>query len=124
MRPRDTALLVVAATGVDQHVQAIDVQQIAAHLDAEDRGLRIQRQLIAPVPGLKRRQVFAGHARHGELHGHAALALVHALDLKLAQLPPHERSPIDIFPILSQPASIDSPQRIIAAEANCRVTRP
>src|SRR5208283_1245372 len=102
MRPCDTALLVVAATGVDQHMEAIDVQQIAAYLDVEDRGLRIQRQLIAPVPGLERRQVFAGHARHGELLGHPALALVHALDLKLAQLPPHERSPTYILPILSR----------------------
>jgi hypothetical protein len=101
MRPGNTALLVVAATGVDQHVEAIDVQQIAEYLDAEDRSLRIHRELIAAVPSLQRRQVFAGHARHGELHGHPALALANALDFKLAQVAPHEPSPACVSAILS-----------------------
>src|SRR5271165_193010 len=98
MRPGNTALLVVAAAGVDQHIKTIDVQQIAAYLDAENRSLRIHREFIAPVPRLQRRQVFAGHARYGELHGHAALAFANTLDLELAQLPSHELSPIVIPP--------------------------
>jgi hypothetical protein len=35
MRPGNTARLVVTTTGVDQHVEAIDVEQIAAYLDAK-----------------------------------------------------------------------------------------
>src|ERR1700688_4703126 len=93
MRPGNTTLLVIAATGVDQHVEAVDVQQVAAYLDAKNRGLRIHREFIAPVPAAQRPQVFAGHTRNGELHGHAAVALANALDLKLAQVLPHERSP-------------------------------
>src|SRR5271154_6711160 len=90
MRPGNTALFVVAATGIDQHVEAIDVQKIAAYLDVKDRGLRIHRQIIAPVPSFEGRQILA---RHGKLHGHPALTLADALDLELAQVPPHERSP-------------------------------
>src|SRR6266568_1853512 len=101
MRPRHTALFVVAATGVDQHVEAVDVQQIASYFDAEDCSLRIQREFIAPVPRLQRRQVFAVHARQGELHWHPAFALANALDLELAQMPPHERSPVYVSTILS-----------------------
>src|SRR5579863_4203376 len=93
MRPGHTALLVVAATGIDQHVEAVDVQEIAAYFDVKDRGLRIHRQIIAPVPGLERRQILAGDARHGKLHRHPAFSLADALDLELAQVPPHERSP-------------------------------
>src|SRR5271154_5614942 len=93
MRPGNTALLVVAATGIDQHVETIDVQKIAAYLDVKDRGLRIHRQIIAPVPSLEGRQILAGDARYGKLHGHPALTLADALDLELAQVPPHERSP-------------------------------
>src|SRR5580692_4573928 len=108
MRPGNTALLVIAATGVDQHVEAVDVQQVAAYLDAKNRGLRIHREFIAPVPAAQRPQVFAGHTRNGELHGHAAFALANALDLKLAQVSLH-----DVF----------APSRgIIIAHANCRVT--
>src|SRR5580700_5276304 len=94
MRPRNTALLVVAATRIDQHVEAVDVQEIAAYLDVKYRGLRIHRQIVAPVPGFERRQILAGDARHGKLHGHPALALADAVDLELAQVPSHERAPL------------------------------
>src|SRR5580692_9010191 len=94
MRPGNTALLVIAAAGVDQHVEAIDVQQVAAYLDAKNRGRRIHREFTAPVPAAQRPQVFAGHTRHGGLHGHAAFALANTLDLELAQVPLHERSPV------------------------------
>src|SRR5271155_1866861 len=92
MRPGNTALLVVAAARVDQHVEAVDVQKIAAYLDMEDRSLRIQREFIAPVPSLERRQVFAAHTRQGELHGYPAFAFADTFDLELAQVPLHARS--------------------------------
>src|SRR5580692_10140257 len=110
MRPGNTALLVIAATSVDEHVEAVEVQQVAAYLDAKNRGLGIQREFLAPVPALERRQVFAGHTRNGELHGHAAFALANALDLKLAQVSFHDLSRMCI------------PRGIIIAHANCRVT--
>src|ERR1700722_14657805 len=101
MRPRHTALLVVAATGVDQHVEAIDVEQIGSNLDAEDRSLGAHGEFFAPVPGFHRRQILAGHARHGELHGHPALSFADALDFKLAQVLPHKRFSVVFSSILS-----------------------
>ncbi len=92
MRPGNTALLVIAATRVDEHVEAVDVQQVAAHLDAKNRGLRSPTRVHRSSTSLERRQVFAGHTRNGELHGHAAFALANALDLKLAQELLHDLS--------------------------------
>src|SRR5277367_247603 len=102
MRPGNAAIFVVPTARVDQHVEAVDVQQIAAYFDAEDGRIRVQREFIAPVPGLQRRQVFSGHPWHGELHGHTALALANALDLKLSQVPAHERYHDIVSAILSQ----------------------
>src|SRR5580700_1206509 len=128
MRPGNTALLVIAATGVDQHVEAVDVQQVAAYLDAKNRGLRIHREFIAPVPAAQRPQVFAGHTRNGELHEHAAFALANALDLELAQVSLHERTP-PLCPSshgasrVNKSRILNSRRRgIIIAHANCRVT--
>src|SRR5271163_3664395 len=92
MRPGNTALLVITATSVDEHVEAVEVQQVTAHLDAKNRCLGIQREFLAPVPALEHRQVFAAHTRNGKLHGHAAFALANALDLKFAQVSFHDLS--------------------------------
>ena len=54
------------------------MRKIAASGSNESSSLQYQ--------AFERRQVFAGHTRNGELHGHAAFALANALDLKLAQV--------------------------------------